>query len=358
MASVHDVAKLARVSSVTISRYLNQPDKVAEKTANRIKRAFAELNFVPVRRKSRRRKIEAAATAAAPKQGTRRIGMVIAMNEGFTDIMAMPLLPLVVGGVLEEASRRGEFIGVVHLDDAKGMRRLLAPGYVDGIVFFGANQFVAMAPDELDAFRRQVHDIPHVHCFYSSDLPLLDCARIGYNADPIGTMAADYLYARGHRQVVAFNDRPNAGTFAMRALKFRLRAVELGMDCTVIETPRDVWTPATAAMRPIVDAVRAREWPARTGAFFCSDEILRTVTTALMQAGIPADRFDMIGCDHDRRILSMFSPAPASIDLHMDEIGRESVRQLFLPTPSQHRGAYAIMLPPTLVEPGADGEMA
>lgn len=350
MATVQDVARVARVSAVTISRFLNQPDKVAAKTAHRIRQAFDELDFVPVRRQSRRRKAGGAPASSKPVS-SRRIAMVVAMHHPFIEIMSMPLLPLVVGGVIEESSRRGPFLGVAHLDDAKAMRRLLTPGFVDGIVFFGASGLADMTAEALAEFRERLRGIPHVHCFYNSDCALLDCVRVGYDSDPIGVMAAEYLHGRGHRRVVVFNDRPNTAAFALRALKFRLRAVELGMDCVTVESPEDIVTSSPATVRPMVEAVRARKWPERTGAFFCSDEVLRRVMMALVQDGFRAERFDMIGCDNDRRVLAQYAPTPASIDLHMDEIGRESVRQLFHPAPEKNKGAYAVMLPPTLVPP-------
>ncbi|CAN0422206.1 unnamed protein product, partial [Phaeothamnion confervicola] len=44
---MEDVARLARVSMITVSRAINQPDKVAPKTRARIEAAIARLGYVP-----------------------------------------------------------------------------------------------------------------------------------------------------------------------------------------------------------------------------------------------------------------------------------------------------------------------
>ena len=47
MATIFDVAKRAGVSKSTVSRVLNHPDSVKEKTRTAIERAIRELNYSP-----------------------------------------------------------------------------------------------------------------------------------------------------------------------------------------------------------------------------------------------------------------------------------------------------------------------
>lgn len=47
MASLKDVAKLAGVSLMTVSRAINSPDKLSKETYLRVKQAIDELNYVP-----------------------------------------------------------------------------------------------------------------------------------------------------------------------------------------------------------------------------------------------------------------------------------------------------------------------
>lgn len=45
--TLEDVARLANVSAITVSRALNQPDKVAAKTLERVNQAIAQTGYVP-----------------------------------------------------------------------------------------------------------------------------------------------------------------------------------------------------------------------------------------------------------------------------------------------------------------------
>lgn len=47
MASIKDVAKLAGVSWMTVSRVINQPERVGEQTREKVQKAIAELDYVP-----------------------------------------------------------------------------------------------------------------------------------------------------------------------------------------------------------------------------------------------------------------------------------------------------------------------
>lgn len=47
MASLKDVAKLAEVSLMTVSRALNDPQKLSQSTLDKVRQAIAELNYVP-----------------------------------------------------------------------------------------------------------------------------------------------------------------------------------------------------------------------------------------------------------------------------------------------------------------------
>ena len=47
MTTVKDVARLAGVSLMTVSRALNQPEKLSPETYQRVRQAIDELQFVP-----------------------------------------------------------------------------------------------------------------------------------------------------------------------------------------------------------------------------------------------------------------------------------------------------------------------
>lgn len=47
LSTIEDVARLAGVSTATVSRYVNNPEVVAKKSGDKVKAAIAELNYVP-----------------------------------------------------------------------------------------------------------------------------------------------------------------------------------------------------------------------------------------------------------------------------------------------------------------------
>ena len=47
MNTIRDVARLANVSVATVSRVLNEPEKVAPATQERVRAVMLELNFIP-----------------------------------------------------------------------------------------------------------------------------------------------------------------------------------------------------------------------------------------------------------------------------------------------------------------------
>ena len=46
-ATIRDVARLAGVSTVTVSRVVNAPDQVRRQTRERVEKAMASLDYVP-----------------------------------------------------------------------------------------------------------------------------------------------------------------------------------------------------------------------------------------------------------------------------------------------------------------------
>ncbi|VEI46510.1 periplasmic binding protein/LacI transcriptional regulator [Actinobacillus equuli] len=47
MASLKDVARLAGVSLMTVSRAINNPEQLSEKTRKAVQNAIEQLNYVP-----------------------------------------------------------------------------------------------------------------------------------------------------------------------------------------------------------------------------------------------------------------------------------------------------------------------
>lgn len=111
-----DVAKLSGVSTITVSRYINSPNKLALSTKNRIQKAIEELNYHPN------------LVAKALNEGrTNSIYLRIPSDIPATN----PFYAHLVSGVAEELGRQGFslLLGRRNYDNSQS---------VDGIIYTGA----------------------------------------------------------------------------------------------------------------------------------------------------------------------------------------------------------------------------
>ena len=80
--------------------------------------------------------------------------------------------------------------------------------------------------------------------------------------------------------------------------------------------------------QPLIDRLVALK-PRPTGVFCVSDDLMLAVFNGLHQRGIePGRDIELIGCNNDAVRLEQMHPRPATIDLKLDQVGREAVEQL------------------------------
>ncbi|WP_159916375.1 LacI family DNA-binding transcriptional regulator [Pantoea sp. 18069] len=203
-ATVQDVATLAGVSAMTVSRALNMPGKVTPDTLARVRLAVDTLGYVP--------------NAMASGLRTARARMVAA------------LLPTLVGPVFEElveslaeSLKRSGYqlmIGQAGYDAAQeeALIKTIIQRRPDGIVLVGAASS-AGGRSALLASR-----IPVVETWDFSDHPI--DMLVGFSHVAIGESVAEFLHERGHRHVaIITGDDARART---RAQAFIDRSKALG----------------------------------------------------------------------------------------------------------------------------------
>src|SRR6056297_3563188 len=177
--TLDDVAKLAGVSPITVSRVLNHPDKVAQNTRDKVKQAIARTGYVPnllagalASRKSRL--IAAIVPSMANSVYTETIKF-------FTETMRSAGYQVILGesGHLEEQeeslisallSRRPDGIFLTGTNHTKECKRLL----------IGAN-------------------IPVVETWDLTPTPL--DVVVGFSHQKIGEAVANYLWEKGYRKI-------------------------------------------------------------------------------------------------------------------------------------------------------------
>jgi LacI family gluconate utilization system Gnt-I transcriptional repressor len=244
--TLSDVARLAGVSAITISRALNTPDRVSPDTLERVRAAVARTGYVP--------NLLAGALAS---NRTRLVAALIPTIAGsvfletvqaLTDTLAAKNYQLMLGqsgyaGSREDAlidaivGRRPDGIvltGIMH--SAQGRRRLLASG------------------------------IPVVETWDLTPTPI--DMLVGFSHEKVGAQAADWLHARGYRHpaIVTAGD----ARASLRRAGFEARLRELGVrriPACVVESPSTLGNGRAGLLD-----VLATE--ARVDAIFCSSDVL------------------------------------------------------------------------------------
>jgi LacI family gluconate utilization system Gnt-I transcriptional repressor len=244
--TLSDVAKLAGVSAITVSRALNTPDRVSGETLARVRDAVARTGYVP--------NLVAGGLASNRSRLVAALIPTIAGSvfletiQSLTDTLAQAGYQLMLGqsdytGSREDAlidaivGRRPDGIvltGIMH--SPQGRRRLLASG------------------------------IPVVETWDLTPTPI--DMLVGFSHDKVGAAAADYLHAKGYRRpaIVTANDH----RASLRRSGFETRLHELGVKTVpacVVQAPSTLGNGRAGLLdllkhHPDLDAV------------FCSSDVL------------------------------------------------------------------------------------
>lgn len=206
-----DVAKHVGVSTATVSRCLNSPDKVRERVRQQVLAAIAELGYVP--------------SGAARALASRRTGIVGAV----IPTLDSAIFARGIQSLQERLSRSGYRLLLASSDyvvaqEAEEVRALVLAG-VDGLVLVGTDH-------EPGVYRvLQSRNIPYVHTWtYGSD-DQHPC--VGFDNRDAAYRMACHLVDLGHRSfaVIAGITRNNN-----RAAE-RLRGIRDALSAAGIELP-------------------------------------------------------------------------------------------------------------------------
>lgn len=187
-ATIHDVARLAEVGSITVSRYFTEPGRVAAARSARIAAAVKELGYVP----------NLAASGLASAHG-RVVGMVIPNISG-------PIFANTIQTFSDTLNRHG-------------YQLLLASSYFSAAKEESAvRAFLGWKPAALAVVGR-FHNRATEKLLSTAGIPVVETwdyqprrkpIQVGYSNNAVGEQAARYLYAKGYRRI-AFVQNSLAG---------------------------------------------------------------------------------------------------------------------------------------------------
>ena len=297
--TLSDVARLAGVSPITVSRALNTPEQLTADTLARVQEAVARTGYVPNRvagglASSRSRLVAALVpTVASP--------VFLETVQAWTDTLDQAGYQVMLG-----QSGYGETREDALLDAIIGRRP-------DGVILTG----VMHSPE--GRRRLAASGIPVVETWDLTPTPI--DMLVGFSHEKVGVAVAEYLHFRGSRTpgVVSADDY-RAG--------LRLRAfVETSAKHGIRDVPSElVPTPTTlgAGRKALARLLEARP---ETDAVFCSSDTLALgVLTEAQARGIKVpDQLRVMGFG-DNNFAADTHPALSTVRIDGMAIGRQAAR--------------------------------
>jgi len=272
-----DVARVAGVAPITVSRVLNSPDKVSPDLLRKVRAAIAATGYVP--------NLLAGGLASTKSRMIAAILPTIAgsvfldMIQALTDTLAGSGYQLILGQAGYENSREDELLEAII-----GRRP-------DGIVLAGIMR------SEQGRRRLQASGIPLVETWDLTDTPA--DMLVGFSHEDAGQAVAEFLYQRGRRRAAVISAADERAQRRNRA--FAQAAVRLDMHGPDGTIPfHTIPAPGTAAggragLRALLEA-----HPDVDAVFCSSDMVALGVLTEARVLGVDVpERLAVVGLgDH------------------------------------------------------------
>ena len=304
--SMADVARLAQVSTQTVSRYFTGVGYVREETRERIGAAVDDLGY---RRNQSARRFRT--------QQTNMVGVLSMgpINYGSAEILTgLGIAAHAAGMTLTISQMDVDWRGGTWVDEVVQSLEHLLSIPVDGVVVVTPYAGIE------DALRDRLGVTPLVTI---SDRPGSPPSVASIHAHAAARTATEHLLGLGHTRVVHVAGPPGRIDAHERIRGYREAMAAAGLEPTVIELAND-WTPEAGFA-----AARELGAPGRFTAAFCAnDEIALGFVSGMDALGFHAPRdFSVVGLD-DMPAAAYFSPPLTTIRLDFRRLGVETFRML------------------------------
>lgn len=323
--TIYDVAEKSGISISTISRVLNNPDKVNPETRARVLEAIDKLGFVP--------KAEARARALSK---TNRIGVI-------TPFFTAPSFVQRLRGVASALASANYELVIYTVDSYERIQGYLSSipftGNLDGLIV------MSLPIQKTDAQRLVEHGLTTVLIEFAH--PELNCIEIDdYRG---GQMAAEHLLSKGHRRFAFMGDEePHdfeihpAGT-RLKGFQDALKKAGVKLSTEYIHLFENTQECAMQAARALLNL------PDPPTAIFAGADIqaLAALKVAREMGVRVPDQLAVVGFDD---IDSADYLDLTTIRQHLDESGKLAVEILLAHIANPERPPQHVTLPLNLIE--------
>lgn len=315
MATLEDVAKLAQVSAMTVSRVINNSGKVLPETQKSVLDAINKLGYRP----------NMIARGLATSK-TNSIGVIIPNLEN-------PLYAVIASAIYRQAAESGLDIilggGTTH-EQLMNSADLLLCKQVDGLIILPP---VYMAMEMNTAFYEHLKRLSDslegrvpMAVVVVGDYPIADGA-IKISIDYYGgaKRAVKHLYELGHRRIGMVAHEVNRGIWSERYRGFVDAMAEL--NCAV--DSEDVLYCSESVQSAFNTALQFKKGSRMPTAFYCAnDTIAIGVLNALVQNGISVPE-DVSVIGHDNSVFADYcNPGLTTISIGASLAGKTCVEAI------------------------------
>jgi DNA-binding LacI/PurR family transcriptional regulator len=345
--SVKEIAKIAGVSSSTVSRVIHGNPTVDPAIAEKVQKSIEELGYEP--KKRQRRNSEKIAGYRTGCVGLLLIG-------GHIEALQVPTMAELIR-FLEKYLSQYDFQMVLnHVPNPKQLPSLVSPDRLDGVLVLGH-----AAPE----IRPELQRLNPVLLLGGASSPIdnnwADWITPNYQA--IGHLGVDYLLKRGHHRLGYLNVMPNHMGLLEVGWGFQMASKHAGNSEPLIlqDGPPDemaIWESEVGLpyVKRLIDTLfKMKEGTRPTGLMVSEFQIAKCVYEAMEERGMPPGRdLEIITRNNEDHFLSKLNPRPASIDVSSNELAARAVEKLLfrMRYPDAPMG-NRLLVAPRLVEPNS-----
>ncbi|MGF1619078.1 MAG: LacI family DNA-binding transcriptional regulator [Rhodomicrobiaceae bacterium] len=305
-ARIKEVARLASVSTATVSRALSNPGQVTAETRARVMAAVAKVGYVP--------------NPAARTLRSRKTHMVLVVLPDLSNIF----FSRVLRGIEEELFAAGYGMIVSNIDASPDKEERLAAfaggGQVDGVLLLNGHLFrkhdgTIITPAELG-----VPIVALCEAIEGADIP-----QIEVDNRAAASQMTEYLAGLGHR-TIGYVCGPAGNVLE----KERFAGYRDGLEKTRLAfDPAYVWPGDYKVETGVAVAERLTASDRRPSAVFCSnDEMAIGFIRGLISAGVRVPEDISVAGFDDIEFAQMISPALTTIRQPRRELGRNGAAAL------------------------------
>ncbi|MCG9595483.1 substrate-binding domain-containing protein [Vibrio sp. Isolate25] len=326
MATMKDIARLAGVSTSTVSHVINKSRYVSEEISERVNKAAQELNYTP-----------SALARSLKMNRTKTIGMLVTTSTN-------PFFGEVVKGVERSCYQQGYNLILCNTEgDNERMREsinTLLQKRVDGLILMCSS----LEGERIDVFEKYP-DIPVVVMDWGPMLFTSD--KIQDNSLRGGYMAAKHLIEAGHKEIGCITGPLVKHQAQMRYEGYKRALIEASLEFNpnwIIEADFECEGGHEAFIK------MHAKGPLPSSIFVCNDMMAMGVINAANEKGIriPQD-LSIVGYD-DIQISKFMTPALTTIHQPKYRLGKAAVEALLKKLDGGETEPQVVQLEPTLIE--------